>query len=72
MNYSSADTNDKSKDFLGYVASIPYEGSKPAEAREWLKNNIHHNASITIGNVRFEIVANAPRARILNVLPVRQ
>ena len=72
LNYTNKDTASVVRDFIGYVATIPYDGSQPVKARQWVFDNINKNASMTIGTVRFEIYANpdTPRARILEMIPI--
>jgi len=72
LNFSSKDTGEVTKAFLGYVATIPYDGSSPIEAKKWVESNINTSAETTFGSVELEIVANpdSPRARILMISPV--
>ncbi|MCG2726166.1 MAG: zinc ribbon domain-containing protein [Elusimicrobia bacterium] len=72
LNYSHISTNQKVKDFLGYVASVPYENAKQALASNWVKSNIHHNSSIVISGIKFEIIANSDRARMLLISPEKK
>jgi hypothetical protein len=67
LNYSTKKTTDIAKDFLGYLASIPYENSHPEIAKEWILNNIERGGTTVISNVKFEILANGERNRILNI-----
>lgn len=42
--------------FLGFIATMPYDGAEPANARLWVASNIHKtNAETVIGNVWFEL-----------------
>ncbi len=42
--------------FIEYIASLPYEGARPAEAQEWVANNLDEDtASMEIGSVYFSI-----------------
>jgi len=44
------------KSFIGYVATLQYENSKPEEARKWVEENINTDgAKTTIGGVTFSI-----------------
>ena len=72
LNYTNKSTASVVKDFLSYVATIPYDGSKPIEARQWVFNNIDKGGSMVIGTVKFEIIVNldSPRTRILEMSPV--
>lgn len=71
LNYTNRKTSSVVIEFLAYVATIPYKGSQPAQAKQWVINNINKNASMSIGPVRFEIYANpdSPRSRILEMKP---
>ncbi len=62
---SASDTDKHARDFLAYVATLPYDNARPADAKVWVQSNIGKNAKTTIGGVSFELFANAPRARIL-------
>jgi len=66
LNYSVKDTNEVTKDFLGYIASIPYEGANQAGAKDWVKQNIGENTKKVIGNIKFTLSSNA-RARMLTI-----
>lgn len=69
--YASGDVNKEAAEFLGYVSSVPYDGSRPSEARGWVERNIGSNAKTSIGGVSFELIANptAPRVRMLMITP---
>lgn len=68
LNFSDADTNTVAQDFFGYIATIPYDGATPANAKKWAHSNIGRNSKATFGNVAFEIFAdNSPRARMLTI-----
>lgn len=44
------------KSFIGFVATLQYENSKPEEARKWVEENINiDGAKTTIGGVTFSI-----------------
>lgn len=55
--------------FLGYVASLPYEGSSPNRARAWVESNIGRSASTEIGGVRFELKSIGNTGRLLLITP---
>jgi hypothetical protein len=69
--YTSSNVEKEAADFLGYVASIPYDGSQPGEARDWVKRNIGSSTTTSIGGVTFELIADpsAPRVRMLIITP---
>jgi len=68
-NYTSGNANELAKPFLGFIATLPYEGSTPEKAREWLDQNISKNSKTTINGVDFEIVANLKNIRTLLITP---
>ena len=45
----------KAREFLGYLASLPYSGSEPERARKWVESHVGQNSKTTIGGVKFEI-----------------
>lgn len=58
-------------DFLGYVATIPYRGSRPHEAQSWVESKIGEvdtgvSREKTIGSVKFRLYG-PPTARILEI-----
>ncbi|MBA3727120.1 MAG: hypothetical protein H0W86_11920 [Armatimonadetes bacterium] len=65
VDKSDGDADQLAKDFLGYVASIPYEGAEPNRAKEWVRTNVGSNSTVTIGGVSFELVARVPHVRVL-------
>ena len=65
LNFSAMDTGEIVKNFFGYVATLPYDGAKPSEAREWVQSNINKTCHAVFGPVKFELIANSPRARML-------
>lgn len=69
LNYSQYNTNDISKWVCSYIATLPYEGSNPTQARDWVLRNISKTTSTIMGKVKFEICANAPRARVFTMKP---
>ena len=69
LNYSNENTDEKGRDFLGYVSTVSYEGSIPANARKWVQNNIGKNIKKIFGEVQFELFANS-KSRILSITPV--
>jgi hypothetical protein len=49
------------QDFLGYVATIPYEGAHPEEAKAWVKQNVGSKASADVGGVSYTLGGKAGR-----------
>ena len=57
---------DNSKQFFIYVSSIPYDGSNPAEIKNWLMKNFNKDkTSITISNVKYTLLAPTKMVRTL-------
>ena len=56
--------------FIKFVSSLPYEGSIPTKAVQWVEENFNtHQAKTTIGGVKFEIFAPTVGARIIVITP---
>jgi hypothetical protein len=49
------------QDFLGYVATIPYEGAHPEEAKAWVKQNVGSKVSAEFGGVSYTLGGKAGR-----------
>lgn len=55
------------KPFFGYLATLPYTGSNPEEARKWVEKNIGNiGAKTSFGDVEFLISGNE-KSRILQL-----
>jgi hypothetical protein len=54
-------------DFLGFVATLPYEGADPARAGQWVRENVTSGGKLTIGTANFELYSEE-RARILRII----
>jgi hypothetical protein len=69
--YSSAD-DDLASQFLGFIATMPYDGAQPLDAREWVETTLPtirvagDVREITIGGVDF-ILFGMPTARSLEM-----
>lgn len=70
MNFGTRDTSEIAAPFLGYVASLPYDGSQPQRARDWVEANVARNTATTIGSVQFELMGTE-RARVLRMSPAK-
>lgn len=68
-NYSSGKTVNLAKPFLGFIATLPYEGSKPEEAKKWVEENLSKNAKTEINGVNFQIIANSKNICTLIITP---
>ncbi len=56
-------------DFLGFVAVLPYEGADPAQAKQWVKENVTSGGKLAIGSANFELYGEE-RARVLRIVAV--
>ncbi len=54
------------RDFLAYLASVPYPRSSPQEAKNWVIENWGNNKSTTWGNAKYELT-NKANSVILSV-----
>lgn len=71
LSFTHADPDAAARDFLGYVATLPYDGADPAKARAWIEQNIsQQQATTTIGGVTFALGHKA-RAYTLRIEPAR-
>lgn len=68
-NYSLGKTVNLAKPFLGFIATLSYEGAKPEEARKWVEENLSKNTKIEINGVYFEIIANSKNISTLIITP---
>ena len=66
-------SDEAAADFLGFVATLLYEGAEPARARQWVVENVSSGGKLTIGNANFEL-SSEERARVLRIVstPNRQ
>jgi hypothetical protein len=49
------------RDFLGYVARVPYEGAQPEEAKAWVEQNVGSKVSAEFGGVSYTLGTKAGR-----------
>lgn len=56
--------DEEGKDFLGFVATMPYDDAKPAETRDWVKENVRNNTEKVFSNVRFHLLWNENNAAL--------
>lgn len=61
-------TNPDAADFLGYAATLNYDGAMPAEAKDWVEKNVGKTGSATFGPAKYELFANG-RACVLRISP---
>lgn len=56
VGFDGIDYSKLGKPYLGFIASLPYDGSQPDKARSWVEKNINRKGAETdIGGVRFKI-----------------
>lgn len=59
---------EASKQFMKYIATMPYDNAKPEEAAKWVDENFNNDkASTVISGVRFTMYAPSGAARMLNI-----
>lgn len=51
--YNGSDT--PAADFLGFLATVPFDGDDPATARSWVAANISTGGTMEIGSARFTL-----------------
>jgi hypothetical protein len=70
LSYDPSATNELVADFLGFVATVPYEGSNPEEAKLWVEENADatRKVSTEIEGVEYTLAGNAT-SRILEMRP---
>jgi len=67
INYTSKSNTENLSDFLGYIATIPYENASPEEARSWVESNIEkHGVEKVFGEVKYTIYGEA-KTKILTL-----
>lgn len=65
LQYGVAPNDRIAAEFLGYIASIPYDGARPADTRRWAETNVGNDAETIVASARFEMRQGNPRARSL-------
>ena len=55
VNAVALGDDSAAREFLGYVATLPYDGADPTKARSWVDANVGTNATTTIGNAKFTL-----------------
>lgn len=59
--------DEHASDFLGYLATVSFEGNSRAESKAWVQQNISKKASRLQNGVLFETLGSAPGARMLQI-----
>jgi len=70
LSFDPSTTNETAEGFLDYVATVPYEGSNPEEARLWVEENADTTRPVSteIGGVAY-VLSGAGESRILEIHP---
>ena len=58
------------EEILPFIATLPYDGSTPNEARAWVRDNLGRNTSRVFGPVKFELISNT--GFVLRLAPVTE
>jgi hypothetical protein len=61
----TGDMNRSAAEFLGDLATLPYQGANPAAAKTWVETNVSTDSSTVIGGVRFELRGKVPATKVL-------
>lgn len=68
MSTSPTNTSELARSILLFIASMPYENSKPEEAKKWVEEHLDKNGETTIGGIKFTFtVSENKRARVLRI-----
>jgi hypothetical protein len=59
ISHDPARADALAKDFLGYVARVPYEGAQPEEAKAWVEQNVGSKVSAEFGGVLYTLGGKA-------------
>ena len=70
LSFDPSTTNETAADFLGHLATVPYEGSNPEEAKLWVQDNVDTTRPLTtkIGGAEY-VLSGSGDARILEIHP---
>jgi hypothetical protein len=72
LQFTSAPSDDIAAPFLGFVATMPYDGSSPLDARTWVEENIYalteagNELTAEFGDVQYRL-SGIPTSRILEI-----
>jgi hypothetical protein len=70
MHPNQGDPLPVAKQFLGDMATIPYEGAEPEQAKKWVEDHVGEVADTTINGVKFEL-KGSQFVRTLIMTPVK-
>jgi hypothetical protein len=70
LSFDPSATEETAADFLGFVATVPYKGSNPEEARLWVEENADTTRPVSteIGGVEY-VLSGSGDVRILEIHP---
>jgi hypothetical protein len=54
-SFEPARADALAQDFLGYMATVPYEGAQPEEAKAWVERNVGSKVSAEFGGVSYTL-----------------
>ncbi len=66
ISYDPANTDRAARAFLGYVATVPYDGATPKAARAWVAQHVGSRATTEFGGVRYALQTSG-ETRILEI-----
>ncbi len=67
FQYSATPNDADAADWLGVIATLPYEGATPTTARAWVESNITQQQSKMFGRVEYRLYGLST-ARILQIV----
>ena len=67
--FFGAPSDETAANFLGFLATVPYDDASPAEARAWVEANISSGAETVFGSANFQLYG-PPAARSLQIVAV--
>lgn len=72
MQYGARPSDNVAAEFLGFAATLPYDGANPSQARTWVEANLSQVDTGTpietiVGDAKFSLSGPA-RARILDIV----
>lgn len=70
LNYGESSISRIAEDFLGFVATMKYDGSDPETAKSWVVMHVGIGGSTTIGPVKLELTPGTERSIILRITAI--
>jgi len=67
VNAAAFGSDRQAADFLGFVATVPYDGAQPQSARAWVESQVASGGSTSFGGARFQLGGPA-QARWLDII----